>query len=223
MQLAAQSIRALCVGLGAKPMIEPFVDQKQVVNGKSYGLSACSYDCRIDHDLTLWPGESALANTMEDFCMPADVVGYVVDKSSFARVFVTAFNTLIDPGFHGNLTLELVNLGKEVVHYKKGDPVVQIAFHWLDRKTDRPYAGKYQHQTKQPHPARYELEAKPAITRRCHKCSADIGSELQTRCLDCWCPVKAEARKDMHCADVNEPETSRCKDKRLFPAWPWNG
>ena len=35
MQLAAQSIPALCVGLGANPMIEPVVDQQQVVNGKS--------------------------------------------------------------------------------------------------------------------------------------------------------------------------------------------
>jgi deoxycytidine triphosphate deaminase len=102
------------------------------------------------------PEPYALANTVEDFDMPPNVVGYVVDKSSFARVFVTAFNTLIDPGFHGNLTLELVNLGPEVVEMKLGDPICQIAFHFLDRPTDRPYAGKYQHQTKKPHPARFE-------------------------------------------------------------------
>jgi deoxycytidine triphosphate deaminase len=31
----------------------------------------------------------------------------VLDKSSYARVFVTAFNTFIDCGFCGNMTLEL--------------------------------------------------------------------------------------------------------------------
>ena len=73
-QLAAQSIRRLCTEYGLnehaavvdgvrKPMIHPFVDQKVVHNGKSYGLSACSYDVRIGHDLVLQPGESALANT----------------------------------------------------------------------------------------------------------------------------------------------------------------
>lgn len=165
-QLSSQSIRKLCTEGSEysvvddkgfiRPMIEPFVAEKQVINGKSYGLSACSYDVRIDHDLVLQPGDTALANTMEDFFMPHNVVAYVVDKSSYARVFVTAFNTLMDPGFQGNLTLELGNLGKETVTYKQGDPVCQIVFHWLDQPTDRPYNGKYQHQTKQPHAARFE-------------------------------------------------------------------
>lgn len=154
-QLSAQSIRSLCQGV-EKPMLDPFFDFKTVINGKSYGLSACSYDVRIDHDLILHPGETALANTMEDFWMPDNVVGYVVDKSTYARIFMTAFNTLIDPGFKGNLTLELVNLGPEAIGIEKGDPICQIAFHWLDMPTDRPYAGKYQHQKKEPTAAIFE-------------------------------------------------------------------
>lgn len=181
-QLSAQSIRARCAG--TNPMISPFTDTRVVLNGKSYGNSAASYDVRIDHPLVLGvnPGfiiadyakagkfgdpemieelgvnmpMTALANTMEDFWMPDDVVAYVVDKSSYARVFVSAFNTLMDPGFKGNLTLELVNFGTEPVVYQKGDPVCQIAFHLLDKSTDRPYAGKYQHQSRGPQPAIYE-------------------------------------------------------------------
>ncbi len=70
---------------------------------------------------------------------------------------MTAFNTLFDAGFQGNGTLELVNLGPETVEIKAGDPICQFVFHWLDRKTDRPYCGKYTGQSKQPNPARYEL------------------------------------------------------------------
>lgn len=185
-QLSSQAITERCVY--GKQMITPFVDKKVVVNGKSYGLSAASYDVRIASDLVLGPSPAvymkemcdvmlagsygeladfrtklanlppmrALANTVEDFFMPYDVAGYVVDKSSFARVFVTAFNTLLDPGFVGNLTLELVNLGSDVVEMKVGDPICQITFHFLDRPTDRPYSGKFQHQTAMPHGPRYE-------------------------------------------------------------------
>lgn len=98
----------------------------------------------------------ALAHTVEDFYMPHNVVGYVCDKSTYARLFVSAFNTLFDPGFKGNATLELVNLNDEPIHIKAGDPVCQFTFHWLDKTTDRPYNGKYQNQTKHPHPARLE-------------------------------------------------------------------
>ena len=153
-QLSAQSIRALCER--KPPLISPFVDKKVVVNGKSYGLSAASYDVRIAHNLSLLPGEAALAHTVEDFHMPPDVVGYVIDKSSYARRFVTAFNTLLDPGWHGNLTLELVNLGPSTVDIAAGDPIAQIAFHWLDEPTDLPYAGKYAGQTKAAHGPRFE-------------------------------------------------------------------
>lgn len=186
-QLSAQSIRKLCVT--TRPMITPFIGEKSVVNGKSYGLSSASYDVRIAHELTLGPNPShlladmvyrnrqytaeavlelwrsklynfpashALAHTVEDFDIPNNVVGYVCDKSTYARVFVSAFNTLFDPGFKGNATLELVNLGRDVVHIKAGDPICQFTFHWLDEETEYPYAGKYQHQTKAAHGPRHE-------------------------------------------------------------------
>jgi deoxycytidine triphosphate deaminase len=100
----------------------------------------------------------SLANTIEDFCLPANVSGAVVDKSSYARVFVTALNTFFDPGFHGNATLELVNCSDQPVHIKKGDPICQFVFSWLDETTERPYVGKYQNQ-RGPQPAIVELDS----------------------------------------------------------------
>ncbi len=163
---AAGSRFAYAVTTSSEPMITPFTE-RGVVNGKSYGLSACTYDCRIDQDLVLepmwraWtaPGDGAakyrvLASTMERFCIPHNVCGSVLDKSSFARVFVSAFNTHLDPGWDGFLTVELVNFGPEVVTYEKGDPVCQIKFEWLDEPTDLPYVGrKYSDQPARPVPA----------------------------------------------------------------------
>src|SRR5690606_30515109 len=102
------------------------------------------------------PPHYSLAYTVEDFFMPHNVTADVADKSTYARLFVSAYNTFIDPGFQGNLTLEIVNDSAEYVHYKAGDPVCQIVFSWTDGKTDRPYDGKYQHQTKRAAPARLE-------------------------------------------------------------------
>lgn len=98
----------------------------------------------------------ALAYTVEDFCMPDDVSAAVCDKSTFARVFVSAFNTFFDPGFHGNATLELVNVSDKRVEYKAGQGVCQFVFTRLDEPTESPYDGKYQHQTKAAHGPRFE-------------------------------------------------------------------
>ena len=69
---------------------------------------------------------------------------------------MSAMNTFIDPGFQGNLTLELVNHGPDPIALRAGEPIAQILFLELDQATDRPYNGKYMHQTKAAHPARYE-------------------------------------------------------------------
>lgn len=154
MQLSAQSIRRLCDS--DTPLLTPFVNEKTIVNGKSYGLSSAGYDVRIAHDLRLYPRQTSLAHTVEDFHLPDNVSGLVTDKSTYARMFISAMNTFIDPGFQGNLTLELVNLGERMVDIKAGDPICQILFFWLDEPTDRPYQGKYQHQTKAAHGPRMD-------------------------------------------------------------------
>lgn len=102
------------------------------------------------------PPMQALAFTAEDFHFPPDLSGAVCDKSSYARVFVSAFNTFFDPGFWGNATLELVNLGDKPVTFRKGDPVCQFLFTQLDAPTVSPYQSKYQGQTKAAHTARHE-------------------------------------------------------------------
>lgn len=114
-----------------------------------------AYNSAIQELIDLPPCYS-LAYTAEDFFMPHNVSADVADKSTYARLFVSAFNTFIDPGFIGNLTLEIVNHSAETVVIKKGDPICQIIFTWTDGKTDRPYDGKYQHQKKEANAARLE-------------------------------------------------------------------
>jgi dCTP deaminase len=152
--LSAQTIRRLSLARSF-PLIEPFVE-RGVMNGKSFGLSACTYDCRIDHDLVLNPNSAALASTMERVCLPNNICGSILDKSTYARLFMSAFNTHIDPGFNGFVTVELANLGEQIIRFEKGDPLCQIKFELLDYYTDLPYNSKYQNQERGPQAARLE-------------------------------------------------------------------
>lgn len=131
---------------------------KTVVNGKSFGLSHAGYDVRIAQNVTLFPGEFSLASTIEEFRLPTNIQAIVHDKSSWARQGLSVFNTVLEPGWQGYLTLELANHGKECLTIIPEDPIAQIVFHFLDHETDFPYVGKYQNQGPTPQPAIFEKE-----------------------------------------------------------------
>src|SRR5436190_16277383 len=62
--------------------------------------------------LTTAPGECVLACTAETVRVPAHLVARVEGKSSWGRRFLMVHSTagFIDPGFYGQITLELKNL-----------------------------------------------------------------------------------------------------------------
>lgn len=134
--------------------VEPFVE-RSVQNGKSYGVSVAGYDIRVDHGVSLDPRCFILAASLEHFDMPGNVVGRVHDKSSWARQGLSVFNTIIEPGWRGYLTLELFNAGDDVIRIEMGDPIAQIIFEYTDQTTEG-YTGKYQDQERGPQKARYE-------------------------------------------------------------------
>jgi len=145
MILPAQTIRKL------KPIL-PF-HERTVLHGMSYGLSHAGYDVRIAEGCMLDPQESCLASTVEEFLMPNDLVAFVHDKSTWARRGLSLFNTVIEPGWQGFLTLELVNHSSEMLIINAGDPIAQIIFMRLEEPTEHPYTGKYQNQKRGPQEA----------------------------------------------------------------------
>ena len=77
MILSAQSIRRRAYS----GLICPF-SERTVEGGMTYGLSPAGYDVRIAESLTIDPGSSTLASTIERFQMPLDLLGRVADKST---------------------------------------------------------------------------------------------------------------------------------------------
>ena len=73
-----------------------------------------------------------LAESMETFHLPRDVVGVAVGKSTLARVGVFPNITPLEPGWRGVLTIEIANLGKHDVILRAGEGIAQILFHRID-------------------------------------------------------------------------------------------
>lgn len=147
--LSAQSIRRI------QP-VRPF-HERGVIYGKSFGLSVAGYDIRIKEGSRILPHHYVLGSSIEQFNMPNDVIAKVHDKSTWARLGLQCFNTVIEPGWRGFLTLELVNHSDDVLDIQPGSPIAQIVFEWLDEPSERPYSGKYQDQEEGPQPARLEV------------------------------------------------------------------
>ncbi len=100
----------------------------------------------------LQPGEFALGSTMERVRIPADLVARVEGRSSIGRLAIVVHATagFIDPGFEGQITLELGNLGRCAVKLYPGMRISQIVFHTMLNPAERPYGAdrnsKYQGQ-----------------------------------------------------------------------------
>lgn len=109
----------------------------------------------------LQPGEFSLGMTMEEICLPNDIVGRLDGKSSLGRLGLVVHSTagFVDPGWKGNLTLELSNLAPLPIALYYGMKVSQISFMRLTSPAIHPYGSKalgsrYQGQTG-PTPSRF--------------------------------------------------------------------
>lgn len=147
--------------------------EKHRIHGTSYGLSEAGYDIRIKQDVwfrkwnsnmfhsnllgdrVFWDtddrftaGRFMLASAIEEFDMPGDLTGIVHDKSTWARQGLGVFNTVIEPGWKGFLTLELVYHGEQDLLIPAGSGIAQVIFH--ENKHTSYYDGKYQNQQDQP-------------------------------------------------------------------------
>lgn len=136
----------------------PIVDMlttKEKLNGFSHGLTEAGYDIRIAQDVMMsYSNRFQLASAVEEFDMPSDMVGRVCDKSTWARQGLSVFNTVIEPGWKGFLTLELVYHGNGKLFIPKGTGIAQVLFQLVYEDVN--YDGKYQGQGKEPTPAKFD-------------------------------------------------------------------
>lgn len=89
------------------------------------------------------PGEFVLATTRECVNIPPYLAAFVQGRSSIGRIGLTTQNAgFVDPGFHGHITLELVNESPNTIILKPDYPVAQLVF-FECYPVEKPYSGKY--------------------------------------------------------------------------------
>lgn len=159
---------------------------KKTMHGVSYGLGEAGYDIRISQDILFTTsiyrderssnrivtvdgrshlGRFTLASAMEEFKMPNYLAAVVHDKSTWARKRLSVFNTVIEPGWCGFLTLELVYHGEDDLHIPAGSGIAQVIFSEVSNPCA--YTGKYQNQENKPIPA---IESGSDQSKYCAEC-----------------------------------------------------
>ncbi len=103
-------------------------------------------------EFILHPGDFVLGTTKERVEIPPDLIAHVEGRSSLGRLAIVVHSTagLCDPGYRGQITLELSNLGTAPVALTPGMRVSQLTFTELSSPAERPYGSergsKYQDQ-----------------------------------------------------------------------------
>ena len=108
------------------------------------GLNPAGYDLRIAEKIVLKPKQYELVATLETVELGLGVTTYMFIRSSLAREGVIGSFAVVDPGFRGQLTLNLHNVSEKAITLEKGERIVQIVFHELGNTAKKGYNGSYQ-------------------------------------------------------------------------------
>lgn len=151
-----KEIIELCAG--ENPMLDPFINHQEGapsygLGGYGYDLRLgqgfilhrshkASVIDPLDIDTTLFkkiveigsvfnlqPHSQVLAESVERFIMPSDVMAELKGKSSYARCGLLVNTTVIESGWRGILTIELANLSDLPIALHIGQGIGQVVFH----------------------------------------------------------------------------------------------
>lgn len=99
-------------------------------------------------DFYIRQGEFVIGFTQEVVTLPAHLLARIEGRSSIARLGISVHNEAptIQPGFEGQIALELTNVGPLVLQLREGLIICQLVLESLGRPTTKPYSGQFQQQ-----------------------------------------------------------------------------
>ena len=102
----------------------------------------------LEGDTMIIPPHSfLLATTMEYMELPDNLTAFVEGRSSVGRMGLFIQNAgWVDPGFKGEITLELYNANSLPIRLEAGRRICQLVLCSMDKAALSPYNGKYQGQ-----------------------------------------------------------------------------
>lgn len=100
-------------------------------------------------EIVIPPKSFVLATTMEYIKLADNMTAFVEGRSSIGRMGLFIQNAgWVDPGFEGEITLEVFNASSLPIKLQAGRRICQLVFAQMDQTTNNPYRGKYQGQRK---------------------------------------------------------------------------
>jgi dCTP deaminase len=159
-------------------MIAPFEPAMVREGVISYGVSSYGYDFRVDRRYKIFRGEPSdlvdpknitqslfedfegdhcqiepksfvIAQSVEYFRIPRDILTVCVGKSTYARCGILVNVTPFEPEWEGHVTMSILNAGPSPVRIYSGEGIAQVLFLAADgicRTSYRDRKGKYQAQ-----------------------------------------------------------------------------
>ena len=97
-----------------------------------------------DEGFVLHPGEFILGSTLEYIELPRNLAGQLEGKSSLGRLglIIHATAGYVDPGWKGQLTVEMSNISRLPIRIYGGMKAAQICFMKMTREVEIPYGDK---------------------------------------------------------------------------------
>ena len=97
-----------------------------------------------DKDIILKPGEFVLVKTMEKVNLPNDIAAIFRPRSTLQRCGVGLSTATANPGYRGELTFGMCNLGKNNFRLEMGARIAHILF-FKTSENFSAYRGQWQH------------------------------------------------------------------------------
>ncbi|MFH1523228.1 MAG: hypothetical protein ABIE43_05435 [Patescibacteria group bacterium] len=89
------------------------------------------------------PGKYYLIKTMEKVNLPTTLSGIIFPRTTLFRSGLALFNGVVQPGYQGELTFGICNLGKSNIKVSFGARIVHITFHEVLGEGNQ-YRGQWQ-------------------------------------------------------------------------------
>lgn len=122
-----------------------FKPSDKLFDPRSPGKAEDFYECLESDEIIIRPKEHVLLHTIEYLRMPDFIAGLVGLRSTWARVGIYLPFTVVDAGFEGQLTVEVIGSSFPVKLYA-GDRFLHVVLVKLGTPAKRPYNSDYQGQ-----------------------------------------------------------------------------
>ena len=119
-----------------------FIETEKVLDTRSPGDPKDFYECGEGDEIVVRPYEHVLLHTREYIRLPSYIAGLVNLRSTFARLGLYIPATVVDAGFEGQLTIEVIGSSFPVKLYA-GDRFLHLILVRLSSPARNPYSGEY--------------------------------------------------------------------------------